>query len=57
MKSTSIALAAQIAGPVTTLATCWRITRMDGAEFFFTDHGQPGVARHGVDVSSPWVTN
>ncbi|TVR77917.1 MAG: DUF2163 domain-containing protein [Rhodospirillales bacterium] len=38
MKSTSAALAAHLAGPVTTLATCWRITRVDGTEFFFTDH-------------------
>jgi hypothetical protein len=38
MKSVSAALAAHIAGPVTTLATCWRITRIDGQEFFFTDH-------------------
>ncbi len=40
MKSTSTALAAHLAGPVTTLATCWRITRVDGTEFFFTDHDQ-----------------
>ena len=38
MKSTSTALAAHLAGSVTTLATCWRITRLDGTEFFFTDH-------------------
>jgi uncharacterized phage protein (TIGR02218 family) len=38
MKSTSTALASHLAGPVTTLATCWRITRTDGREFFFTDH-------------------
>ncbi|GAA0650966.1 hypothetical protein GCM10009424_29930 [Sphingomonas ursincola] len=38
MKSTSAALAAHLAGPVTTLATCWRISRIDGKEFFFTDH-------------------
>ena len=38
MKSTSAALAAHLAGPVTTLATCWRISRVDGKEFFFTDH-------------------
>ncbi|WP_461308568.1 DUF2163 domain-containing protein, partial [Albidovulum sp.] len=38
MKSTSAALAAHLAGPVTTLATCWRISRLDGKEFFFTDH-------------------
>lgn len=38
MKSVSAALAAHLAGPVTTLATCWRITRADGRAFFFTDH-------------------
>jgi hypothetical protein len=38
MKSTSAALATHLAGPVTTLATCWRITRLDGREFLFTDH-------------------
>ncbi len=38
MKTTSAALAAHIAAEVTTLATCWRVTRSDGAEFFFTDH-------------------
>lgn len=40
MKSTSPELALHLAGPVTTLATCWRITRRDGREFFFTDHDQ-----------------
>lgn len=38
MKSISSALATHLAGPVTTLATCWRISRIDGREFFFTDH-------------------
>jgi hypothetical protein len=38
MKSVSPALATHLAGTVTTLATCWRITRVDGQEFFFTDH-------------------
>ena len=38
MKSTSAALAAHLAGPVTTLACLWRISRVDGKEFFFTDH-------------------
>ncbi|HVL73096.1 MAG TPA: DUF2163 domain-containing protein [Beijerinckiaceae bacterium] len=38
MKSVSAALAQHLAGPVTTLATCWRITRRDGRSFFFTDH-------------------
>ena len=38
MKAASTALANHLAGAVTTLATCWRITRVDGVEFFFTDH-------------------
>ena len=38
MKTTSAELAAHIAAEVTTLATCWRVTRSDGTEFFFTDH-------------------
>jgi hypothetical protein len=31
-------LALHFAGSVTTLATCWRISRTDGAVFRFTDH-------------------
>jgi uncharacterized phage protein (TIGR02218 family) len=38
MKAVATALAAHLAGPVTTLATCWRITRADGVVFRFTDH-------------------
>lgn len=38
MKSASDALAAHLAGPVTTLATCWRIIRQDGLSYHFTDH-------------------
>jgi uncharacterized phage protein (TIGR02218 family) len=38
MKAASAALATHIAGEVTTLASCWRVTCKDGAEFFFTDH-------------------
>jgi hypothetical protein len=38
MKAVATALAAHLAGPVTTLATCWRITRTDGVVFRFTDH-------------------
>ncbi len=38
MKSVSTALAAHLAGPVTALACLWRITRLDGVEFYFTDH-------------------
>jgi uncharacterized phage protein (TIGR02218 family) len=38
MKTASATLAAHIAQGVTTLVTCWRVTRTDGVEFFFTDH-------------------
>ena len=38
MKTVSAALAAHLAAEVTTLATCWRITRTDGVVFRFTDH-------------------
>ncbi|MZR30895.1 DUF2163 domain-containing protein [Sneathiella litorea] len=37
MKSLSAALNSHIAGEVTTLATCWALTRQDGTEMFFTD--------------------
>ncbi len=38
MKSFSPALAAHLAGGATTLCTCWRIVRSDGAVLGFTDH-------------------
>jgi hypothetical protein len=38
LKEVSAQLATHLAGPVTTLATCWSITRRDGAVFRFTDH-------------------
>lgn len=38
MKTISIALADHLAQPLTTLATCWRVTRADGQVFGFTDH-------------------
>jgi uncharacterized phage protein (TIGR02218 family) len=38
MKPTSTALAAHLAGEVTTLATCWRLERADGWVRGFTDH-------------------
>ena len=37
MKNISTALKTHISGEVTTLATCWRITRRDGAVLGFTD--------------------
>lgn len=40
MKTISTALAAHIAGEVTTLATCWKLTRRDSAILGFTDHDQ-----------------
>lgn len=55
MKQLSPALAAHLAGPVTTLATCWALTRRDGVEFHFTDHdrdltfeGKTYLARFGT---------
>ena len=38
MKPASPALAAHLAGEVTTLATCWRLERADGWTHGFTDH-------------------
>lgn len=38
MKAASSGLAAHLAGAVTTLATCWRVQRTDGAIYGFTDH-------------------
>lgn len=38
MKTASTALSNHLDQEVTTLATCWRIVRRDGQEFFFTDH-------------------
>ena len=38
MKTISTALAQHLAGEVTTLATCWQITRRDGVVLGFTDH-------------------
>ncbi len=38
MKSISSELAAHIAGEVTTLATCWKLTRRDATVMGFTDH-------------------
>lgn len=38
MQQLSAALAAHLAGEVTTLATCWSITRRDGGVLYFTDH-------------------
>jgi uncharacterized phage protein (TIGR02218 family) len=38
MKTISSGLAAHLAGEVTTLATCWKITRRDGVVLGFTDY-------------------
>ena len=38
MKTISSPLAAHIAGEVTTLATCWKLTRRDSTTLGFTDH-------------------
>lgn len=44
MKNISTALAAHIAGEVTTLATCWKLTRRDNIVFGFTDHDKDIIA-------------
>lgn len=38
MKTISSALKAHVQGEVTTLATCWKVTRQDGTVYGFTDH-------------------
>ncbi len=38
MKAVTGAMAAHLAGSVTTLATCWRVQRTDGVVYGFTDH-------------------
>ena len=38
MKSISNELSNHLDGEVTTLASCWRVVRRDGREFYFTDH-------------------
>jgi len=38
MKTISTLLATHLAGEVTTLATCWKMTRRDSTVFGFTDH-------------------
>jgi len=38
MKTSSSSLAAHLAGEVTTLCTCWTVTRTDGVAMGFTDH-------------------
>ena len=52
MKAASPALATHLAGSVTTLATCWRITRTDGVVFRFTDHDQDLVVDGGDCTAS-----
>lgn len=43
MKNVSVALAAHLAGDVTTLCTCWKVTRQSGIVNGFTDHDQDVV--------------
>lgn len=65
MKSLPPALAAHLAGNVTTLATCWRVERADGALILGTEHdqdltiaagGSPGNAYAGTYVSRAGIT-
>ncbi|MDR3373162.1 MAG: DUF2163 domain-containing protein [Ancalomicrobiaceae bacterium] len=41
MKMLDAGLASHLAGHVTTLANCWRLTRRDGTVLGFTDHDRP----------------
>ncbi|ESR22802.1 DUF2163 domain-containing protein [Lutibaculum baratangense] len=43
MKTLSPELAAHLAGGVTTLCWCWKLTRTDGVTMGFTDHDRPVV--------------
>ncbi|SMH42538.1 DUF2163 domain-containing protein [Mesorhizobium australicum] len=62
MKTLPSGLAASVASGVTTLCTCFRVTRRDGAVFGFTDHDralafegvdfEPGTGFTGSDVSA-----
>ena len=40
MKTTTAALATHIASTATTMAVCWRVTRVDGQVFGFTSHDE-----------------
>lgn len=40
MKTISTALDAHLKGDLTTLCTCWKVTRRDGQQYFFTDHDE-----------------
>ena len=57
MKTISTTLAAHLAGEVTTLATCWKLTRRDSTVFGFTDHDQDitfsGVTYHAATGFTP----
>ncbi|MFO1156620.1 MAG: TIGR02217 family protein [Rhodospirillales bacterium] len=45
-------LAAHVAGGVTTVCTCWKLTRLDGAAFYFTDHDADVVVDNAVYVAA-----
>ncbi len=51
MKNISSELAAHFEGGLTTLATCWRVTRQDGVEVGFTDHDEL-IMFDGLDYDS-----
>jgi len=51
MRVISSQLKAHFAGGLTTLATCWKLTREDGVELGFTDHDEP-INFAGVDYDS-----
>jgi len=48
MRDVPLDLAEHLAGGVTTLCLCWKVTRADGAEFGFTDHDR-SLSFGGID--------
>jgi uncharacterized phage protein (TIGR02218 family) len=55
-KTVSVALKSHIAGEVTTLCTCFQITRRDGAQLFFTDHDQDLVVSGNTHLAAVGYT-
>lgn len=57
MKTLSSALATHIDGEVTTLASCWKLTRRDGAVMGFTDHDRDIMVAGVVYVATTGMTS
>ena len=52
-KSVSDAFKSHLASPVTSLASCWKVTRRYGGTFYLTDHDQDLVIYGHTYLSSP----